>query len=251
MYNNIRAVDIVYLDFQKAFDKVPHKRLISKVKAHGITGNLCKWMENWLTDRKQRVELNGKASDWICENSGFPQGLVLGPILFIIYVNDIDDGIACKISKLADDTKIANTVITEVQRQIIQNYLKTLEDWAEKWQIKFNLDKCHLLHIGNYNLFTNYSIKDVQLKIVDKEKDLSVIITSDLKPSSQCTEVVKTANKLVGFIGRTFNFKSEKVIFTLYNSLVRPHLEYYVQFWSPDFRKDIVSKTRKNTAACN
>ena len=78
--------------------------------------------------------------------------------------------------------------------------------------MKFNLDKCHVLHNGNYNPLTSYLMKDFQLKSVDKEKDLGIIITSDLKPSSQCTEVVKTANKLVGFIGRTFNFKSEKVV---------------------------------------
>ena len=174
MYNNTRAIDIVYLDFQKSFYKVPHNRLISKVKAHGITGNLHNWIKNWLTDRKQQVVLNGKASDWIRVNSGVPQGSVLGPILFIIYVNDIDDGIACKISKFA------NIVITEAQRQIIQKDLNTLVDWSEKWHMKFNLNKYHVLHIGNYNPLTSYSMKDVQLKSVDKEKDLSVIITSDL-----------------------------------------------------------------------
>ena len=97
MYTNTRTVDVVYLDFQKAFDKVPHKRLLSKVKVNGITGNFCKWIENWLTDQKQCVVLDGKASDWICANSGVPQGSFLGSILFTIYVNNIDDGIACKI----------------------------------------------------------------------------------------------------------------------------------------------------------
>ena len=92
MFNNTRTVDIVYLDFQKVFDKAPHKPLISKAKA--IKHNLCKWMENWLTDQKHRVVLNSKASNWIHVNSGVPQGSVLGPILFIIYVNYID---ACKI----------------------------------------------------------------------------------------------------------------------------------------------------------
>ena len=107
----------------------------------------------------------------------------MGTILFIIYVNDIDDGIACKISKFTDDTKIVNPVITEAQRQFIQKDLNTLVDWSHKWQMKFNLDKCHVLHMGNYNPLTSYSMKDVQLKSVDKEKDLGVIITSNLKPS--------------------------------------------------------------------
>ena len=239
MYDNTRAVDVVYLDFQKAFDKVPHKRLISKVKAHGITGHLSNWIENWLSNRKQRVVINGNSSDWTSVNSGVPQGSVLGPILFLIYINDIDEGITCRISKFADDTKITNIASTESQRQLIQNDLNTLTEWSKTWQINFNLDKCHVLHIGNNNPHKSYVMNDFQLTSVDKEKDLGVIISKDLKPNNQIIEVVKTANKLVGFIGRTFSFKSEKVILTLFNSLVRPHLEYCVQFWSPYYKKDI------------
>jgi len=112
MYDDSRSVDVIYLDFQKAFDKVPHKRLLSKVQAHGITGNIHRWLEDWLSGRKQRVVINGSASSWRDVISGVPQGSVLGPILFLIYVNDIDDGLTCKISKFADDTKIASKVTT-------------------------------------------------------------------------------------------------------------------------------------------
>ena len=239
MYDDTRAVDVIYLDFQKAFDKVPHRRLISKVKAHGITGNLSNWIENWLSDRKQRVVINGKSSDWTSVNSGVPQGSVLGPVLFIIYINDIDENITCRISKFADDTKITNTVCSEQQRLCIQNDLNTLSRWSEDWQMSFNIDKCHVLHIGSHNPNVNYVMNHSELKSVDEEKDLGVIISKNLKPHNQISKVVKTANKLVGFIGRTFSFKSEKVILTLYNSLVRPHLEYCVQFWSPYYKKDI------------
>ena len=239
LYDNTRAVDIIYLDFQKAFDKVPHKRLINKVKAHGITGDIAAWIEDWLSDRKQRVVINGKSSDWINVSSGVPQGSVLGPILFIIYINDIDERINCKLSKFADDTKIANRVDSESQRQLLQRDLDTLIEWSNKWQMKFNIDKCHVLHIGNQNPQATYKMNNTPMTSVDKEKDLGVIVSADLKPSKHCTEVVKTANKLVGFIGRSFTFKSEKIILTLYNSLVRPHLEYNVQFWSPYYKKDI------------
>ena len=105
--------------------------------------------------------------------------------------------------------------------------------------MKFNVDKCKVLHIGKRNDHVQYSMNGQQLSAVTKEKDLGVIISNDLKPSQQCSEVVKTANKLVGFIGRVFENKSEKVMLNLYNSLVRPHLEYCVQFWSPYYRKDI------------
>ena len=99
-------VDVLYLNFSKAFDKVPHKRLVKKVKAHGIGSNIWRWSEAWLSDRSQRVVINGKASGWEKVTSGVPQGLVLGPTLFIIYINDIDDGITSSLLKFADDTKL-------------------------------------------------------------------------------------------------------------------------------------------------
>ena len=211
-YDETKAVDIIYLDFQKAFDTVPHKRLISKVKAHGIAGNTLKWLGDWLSDRKQRVVINGKESDWHNVNSGVPQGSVLGPVLFIIYINDIDEGIRCKISKFADDTKITSKVISESQWQELQCDLNKLTTWVENWQMKFNIEKCKVLHIGSNNVQANYTMNNVPLSSAEKEKDLGVIVTKDLKPSQHCTQTVKTANKLVGFIGRTFEFKSEKVI---------------------------------------
>ena len=116
MYDETKAVDVIYLDFQKAFDKVPHQRLLIKLKSHGVAGKLLKWLEDWLSERKQRVVINGKASNWRDVLSGVPQGSVLGPILFIIYVNDIDDGLTCKISKFADDTKITSRVTTSVEK---------------------------------------------------------------------------------------------------------------------------------------
>ena len=239
VYDESRAVDLVYLDFQKAFDKVPHKRLLSKVMSHGISGNIHGWLKDWLSERKQRVVINGFSSSWLDVKSGVPQGSVLGPVLFLIYVNDIDDGLKCKVSKFADDTKIACKVTTKRERKALQSDLDQLTRWASRWQMKFNVEKCKVLHIGSNNNQFQYSMNGQQLSTVNEEKDLGVLVTNDLKPSQHCSQVVKTANKLVGFIGRVFENKSEKVILKLYNSLVRPHLEYCVQFWSPYYRKDI------------
>ena len=182
---------------------------------------------------------NGISSSWRNIISSVPQGSVFGPVLILVYVNDIDNGLTCKISKFADDTKIASKVTTTLDKEKLQADLDKLTSWAHKWQMDFNVDKCKVLHIGSSNDHVQYSMSGVQLCKTSREKDLGVIISSDLKPSHHCTEVVKTANKLIGFIGRTFEHKSEKIILTLYNSLVRPHLEYCVQFWSPYYRKDI------------
>ena len=101
-------VDILYLDFSKAFDKVPHQRLITKLKAHGIGDTVANWVKGWLTDREQRVTIKGKQSPWLPVKSGVPQGSVLGPTLFVVYINDIDDNICSHILKFADDTKISD-----------------------------------------------------------------------------------------------------------------------------------------------
>ena len=168
VYDETKAVDVIYLDFQKAFDKVPHQRLLIKLKTHGVTGNLLKWLEDWLSERKQRVVINGKASSWRDVLSGVPQGSVLGPILFIVYVNDIDEGLTSKISKFADDTKITSRVTTSVEKLNLQTDLDHLMSWAEKWQMQFNVDKCKVLHIGINNDHTDYLLKGTEPKIMEK-----------------------------------------------------------------------------------
>ena len=243
-YDESKAVDVIYLDFQKAFDKVPHKRLLVKLKAHGIDGEVLRWIENWLCNRRQRVVINGKSSNWTNVTSGVPQGSVLGPILFLVYINDIDEGLTCIISKFADDTKIANTVLSNDQAEEMQTNLDKLSNWAKTWQMSYNTDKCKVLHIGYSNEKRNYLMDGNQLKSTDRENDLGVTISSNLKPSQQCSEVVKKANKLVGFIGRSIEYKSRATIITLYNSLVRPIMEYCVQAWCPYYQKDIAKLER-------
>ena len=133
--------DIVFLDFSKAFDRVPHGRLLSKVKAHGIGGKILGWIRGWLSNRQQRVQINGRKSDWGRVTSGVPQGSVLGPLLFIIYINDLETGISSDISKFADDTKIGRPVKNIHDASMLQEDLIRLHDWSEKWEMKFDVNK--------------------------------------------------------------------------------------------------------------
>ena len=151
IYDETKAVDIIYLDFQKVFDKVPHTRLLKKIRIIWHIWKILKWVEDWLSERRQCVVINGKSSNWRDIKSSVPQGSVFGPILFFIYVNDVDEGLTCKISKFANDTKITNKVTTTADKLQFQSILNVLVSWSNKWQIKFNVDKSKVLHIGSNN----------------------------------------------------------------------------------------------------
>ena len=120
-------VDVIYLDFQKGFDKVPHQRLILKLKSHGMGNSIIKWIEQWLTDRRQRVVVDGEVSSWKSVLSGVPQGSVLGPILFLVYINDLEEGVTGSILKFADDTKLFRKTKEIGDKKNIINY------WIEQW----------------------------------------------------------------------------------------------------------------------
>ena len=139
-------VDVIYLDFQKAFDKVPHQRL-RKLKSHGMGNSIINWVEQWLTDRRQRVVVDGEVSSWKSVLSGVPQGSVLGPILFLVYINDLlEKGVTGKILKCVDDTKLFRKVKEIGDKQNLQDDIDKLVKWSEKWQMLFNFGKCKCLH---------------------------------------------------------------------------------------------------------
>ena len=232
-------VDIIYLDFQKAFDKVPHQRLLLKLKAHGIGDSITDWIEQWLTDRRQRVVVDGEVSNWKSVLSGVPQGSVLGPILFLIYINDLDDSITSNVLKFADDTKLFRRVNTDGDKQHLQNDLDRLVKWSEKWQMLFNFGKCKCLHTGHRNLNVNYRMGDTVLGTTVKEKDLGVTISADMKVSEQCGIAASKGNQILGLIRRNITYKGKKLIIPLYKAIVRPHLEYCIQAWRPYRKKDI------------
>lgn len=236
------AVDLIYLDFAKAFDKVPHLRLHKKLESHGIRGNISKWIKNWLDNRKQRVSVDNVYSEWEKVTSGVPQGSVLGPVLFVIYINDLDINIISKINKFADDTKLGKIINTMDDRKQLQVDLDNLFKWSNDWQMKFNVSKCSVLHLGTSKVSEiNYKLGDEDLKIVSCERDLGVYIDNKLKFSEQVNHVVKEANKTLGMIKRNIKCRNKDVIVRLYKALVRPKLDYCVQVWRPYFKKDMFS----------
>ena len=164
-------VDVV-LDFQKASNKVPHQRLILKLKAHGIGNDVINWIEEWLTHRRQRVIVDGEISIWKSVLSGVPQGSVLGPILFLIYINDLEDDISSKVLKLADNTKVFRKVTNVTDKQSLQDDLDKLVKWSEKWQMLLNFGKCKCIHIGHGNMDEEYKMGDALLGRTTHEKDL-------------------------------------------------------------------------------
>ncbi|GAB0190321.1 mitochondrial enolase superfamily member 1 [Grus japonensis] len=233
LVNEGKAVDVVFLDFSKAFDTVPHSILPDKSSNCGTREFTVHWVKNWLKGRAQRVVVNGATAVWRPATSGVLQGSILGPVLFNIFSNDLDAGVECTISKFADDTKLGAAVDSLEGQEPLQGDLDRLEHWAVINGMKFNKSKCQILHLGQSNTGHKYKAGEEWLESSPAERVLGVLVASKLNMSQQCALAAKRAKRILGCIKRCVTSQSKEVIILLYSALVRPHLEYCVQFWAP------------------
>ena len=231
------CLDVIYLDFNKAFDKVSHNGLLIQLQRHGVSDIIINWIRVWLCQRKQRVLLNGAKSHWVNVVSGVPQGSVLGPILFNIFINNIELNLGSRVFKFADDMKLVNRANDSGSKQM-QADLDTLVAWAKTWHMSFNYSKCKVLHVGKNNIGKLFYMDGQALESIIEEKDLGIKLSNDLKWAKQSREAAMRAFRMLGAINRNVTYKSKYVIRKLYCAYVRPHLEYCIQAWSPYHQKD-------------
>ena len=239
-----RNVDVIYLDFRKAFDSVPHQRLLCKLKAYGIGDRLYRWIESFLSNRSQRVTINGTKSDWVPVTSGIPQGSVLGPVLFVLYINDLPSVLRSVCRIFADDTKVFRAIISPEDTTLLQDDINKLSAWSAEWQLPFNTTKCKSLHLGRSNTNHTYSINNNPLEQISQEKDLGIIIDNKLKFHEHVSYAANKANSILAIIRKTFAALDSSAFKALYTTLVRPHLEYGNTIWGPTYALDCLAVER-------
>ena len=237
-------VDAAYLDFRKAFDSVPHERLLTKLKGYGITDKVYNWIRDFLSNRTQYVKINGKTSQSINVSSGVPQGSVLGPTLFIYFINDLPlVANGCPIKIFADDTKAYIPISSYEDKLILQGCIDALVEWSNTWLLKFNSDKCKLLHLGKNNPNLTYSINEggdtVTLAETNSEKDLGVIIDPLLNFDEHISCSLKKCRSLSAMVIREISCKDSTIMVPLFKSIIRPIIEYANVAWCPNKRKHI------------
>ena len=243
--NSSAQTDAVLLDFSKAFDKVDHNLLLSKINNAGIHGPLLDWMTSFLKNRQQYVVVEGCISSPSRVLSGVPQGTVLGPLFFLIYINDICDNLTLGtfIRLFADDSLLYRVIKTEEDIKILQNDLNTLQEWAKRNKMEFHPEKCQVIRISNKlkPVEGSYNIYGTTLKFFNSVKYLGITLDNNLNWSEQSDNVFNKACFMMSFLERNVSRCPPKVKENCYNSLVRPILDYGCTAWDP-YRENQIKK---------
>ena len=237
--NSPHQTDVAYLDFRKVFDSVSHNILLFKLKRFSISGNLWQWFRFYLLNRKQCVKVNNKYSEFLPVLSGVPQGSILGPLLFLIYINDLPEHIISSVLFLfADDTKCLKTITTFNDSSELQKDLNLLHGWSIDTNL-CNLVKTFFMSFKPH-FSTTYSIGSAIISKVYTHKDLGIVISSDLNWEHHYNSILAKAYKMLGLLRRSFStnitVQSKKL---LYISLVRSQLSFCSVLWKRYLLKDV------------
>ena len=238
------CIDVIFLDFAKAFDTVPHERLLVKLESFGINHQIIQWIRAFLTGRSQYVQIGLAKSPQQPVKSGVPQGSVLGPLLFVIYINDLPDATNCSSKLFADDATASGRINTADDCVSLQNDISNgLQPWSKTWQMRFNMEKCKHMNIGKKNQNNRYYMTKEDgtthwLEMVTSEKNLGVTVDNKLSFQQHIESITKKANAVLATIKRTYSHMDIMTFNLLYKALVRPHLEYAQEVWSPSWKRD-------------
>lgn len=237
-------IDMIYTDFSKAFDTVVHDKLLLKLKEYGFNKHLINWIKHFLLNRKQRVKIKGSYSEWEQVLSGVPQGSVLGPLLFILFIDDIVQAFNSFVYLYADDMKLFGVIRSSDDVLRLQGDLDGLWDWVSRWSLRLNVSKCGAMSFGRMIVHGSaYYIGEgtdrQMLTKLSKERDLGVIIDEDLSFDIHISEMVKRANQMLGIIKRNFKGLDRNSLLAIYKSMVRSKLEYAHSVWNPHKQKHI------------
>jgi len=227
-------IDCVYLDFSKAFDSINHSKLIAKATAYGIDDLTVAWIKDFLCDRRQCVKVNGVLSDWLPCPSGVPQGSVLGPLMFVLFVNDLPDVVHNATVKMyADDVKLYMPVCDIASHAMLQADLNRIVAWANTWQLKLNAKKCILFRLQPVLDLPSYMLNETVLSMPGVVKDLGVYMTPKLDFTYHCNHIANIAFRRCHLILSAFATRDHAFLLRMYTTYVRPLLEYSSQVWSP------------------
>jgi ribonuclease P/MRP protein subunit RPP40 len=231
--------DCIFFDFAKAFDKTPHARMMGKVRKSGVMSSAATWLEAFLTGRRQRVKIRQSASDWAPVVSGIPQGSILGPVLFCIFVNDLPKVSNSPTSLFADDTKLSRQARSDSDVVQLQGDVDAVEGWAEYSKMVLNDTKTVHITYGQDHLISPYKLGDKVITSVKQQKDLGVLMDDSLKMNHHIKKIVGRSLRVLGSIRRTLSSRSKSAMARAFKVLVRPYLESCATIWSPHQRSDI------------
>ena len=239
--DNQLQTDLIMLDFSKAFDTVAHKRLMAKLHHYRVDHQVCAWIQSWLTQRTQTVVVDGISSLPVHVLLGVPQGTVLGPLMFLLYINDIATGISSPLRLFADDCLLYRTINSVEDSFILQTDLELLSQWATVWQMKFNVSKCIVICCTRSHTPVQYGyrLNNITLSTDNQHTYLGILLHKSLSWSGHIASIVSKASQIFNFLRRNLSKCSSTVKASSYLALVRPIMEYAASVWDPYHHNDI------------